>query len=162
MKADVVLVKMAEIAVGGGSSLLKTTLGSCVAVVLYDPRKKIGGMAHIMLPKRLPNDATVGKYADTAIAELLQRLLAGGCSRSNIRAVISGGANMFPQSGDRRVATIGEKNLAAVKRILNEMEIPIIHEDTGGEHGRALLFDNRSGELQIRTLDRMLRKRAAG
>jgi chemotaxis protein CheD len=161
MSADVVLIKMAEMAVAGNSTLLKTTLGSCVAIVLHDSRRRIGGLAHIMLPERLREDQTVGKYAETAIPHLLSQLLAGGCSHKNLRAMLTGGANMFRYSGDKKITTIGERNVEAAKRILGDLEIPITYEDTGGEQGRTVLFDSHSGEIQIRTLNRMAEKGAA-
>jgi chemotaxis protein CheD len=161
MNADVVLVKMAEMAMAGNSTLLKTTLGSCVAVVMHDPKLKIGGLAHIMLPQRLREDEALGKYAETAIPHLLSRLLAGGCSRRNLRALLTGGANMFRYSGDRKITTIGEKNVDAAKRILEKLEIPITYEDTGGEQGRTVLFNSHSGEIRIHTLSRMKGKGAA-
>jgi chemotaxis protein CheD len=159
MSAEVLLVKMAEMGVACNSTLLKTTLGSCVAVVLHDPQKRIGGLAHIMLPERLGDDGSIGKYAETAIPGLLSRLLKGGCGRENIRAMLAGGANMFHLESGDKIATIGQKNVEAARQILEKLLIPITHEDTGGEQGRTVLFDSHSGEIHIRTLERIAWKR---
>ena len=74
--SETYVVKMAEISViknNGGSvpSNLKTTLGSCVGVILTDRKSGVHGLAHIMLPEMLKRDPAVGKYADTAIPALL-------------------------------------------------------------------------------------------
>lgn len=156
--AKVLLVKMAELAVVENSRLLKTTLGSCVGVVLHDAKRSIGGLAHIILPERLKMDASVGKYADTAIPALLSRMLKRGSRKENIRAYLSGGANMFKLSDDRKIATVGEKNIEATKRILAELQIPVTFEDTGGEEGRTIIFDNHRGEIQIKTLSKVVWK----
>ncbi len=148
-------VKMAEIVVVENSKRLKTTLGSCVCLILHDGTKGIAGLAHIMLPERLKADEAVGKYAETAIPALLSRLLKRGGRRSGIRAYLAGGANMFRYSGDRKIATVGEKNVEACKRILEELSIPIAFEDTGGERGRTVLFENKTASIQVKTLARV-------
>jgi chemotaxis protein CheD len=151
--ADIPLViKMAEIAVVENSKLLKTTLGSCVGIVLHDDKKKISGLAHILLPEPMRRDRSVGKYAETAIPALYKRVVNRGGSKKNIRAYIAGGANMFKWSSDKGIASVGERNVAAVKRILGEMNITIVFDDTGGNRGRTMMFDNTSGEVQVKTL----------
>lgn len=160
MEGKVLLIKMAEMAVVENSQLLKTTLGSCVGVILHEETKNISGLSHIMLPERLKQDFATGKYADTAIPALLSRLLKRGGSRKHIRAYLTGGANMFKASSDKKIATVGEKNIEASKRILEGLQIPIVFEETGGEQGRTVLFDNQSGKIEVKTLSKMVWKGA--
>jgi chemotaxis protein CheD len=162
MEREVVLVKMAEIQVVENSKNLKTTLGSCVGVVLHDAKKGISGLAHIMLPRKTREDGAVGKYADTAIPALLSRLLKRGSAKESLKAYLAGGANMFPNCGDRNIASVGELNVEAAKRILEKLEIGIAFEDTGGELGRIILFDNHKGEIQVKSLSRSIWKGNAG
>ncbi len=89
----------------------------------------------------------MGKYADTAIPALLPRLERRGGRREQLQAFLVGGANMFQASEDSRIASIGEKNVEAVQRVLAELAIPIVFEDTGGVQGRTVCFDNDTGEL---------------
>jgi len=49
---------------------LKTTLGSCVGIILADRQNEVYGLAHVMLPEKSPGDQTVGKYADSAVPAL--------------------------------------------------------------------------------------------
>ena len=162
MTGNILYIKMAEIVVVANSNILKTTLGSCVGIILRDGKKNISGLAHIMLPERLRQDLAVGKYADTAIPALLSRLLKRGGKKENLRAYITGGANMFKSSPDNKIATVGEKNVSATRRILEELEVPILFDETGGGQGRTVLFDNLSGEIQVKTLSVMVRKGAGG
>lgn len=156
--SNIVLVKMAEIQVVDDGRTLKTTLGSCVGVILHDSGRPVGGLAHIMLPVRVRADEALGKYADTAVPELLERVLQGGGRRRHLRAYLAGGANMFRWSSDSRIATIGEKNIDATRSVLAGLGIPIEFEDVGGEQGRTVVFDSSSGEIRVHTLARIVWK----
>lgn len=152
---DVVIVQMARIGFAERGVKLKTTLGSCVGVVLHDRLRSRSGMAHIMLPERLREDEAASKYADTAIPALLAQLEERGSRRGDLCAYVAGGATMFRASLDRRITTIGERNLAAVHAILGGLGIPIEREDTGGERGRTVVFDSETGGMEVRTLQPM-------
>ncbi|HET6486274.1 MAG TPA: chemotaxis protein CheD [Spirochaetia bacterium] len=154
MGNDVQLVKMAEIGVAENSTHLKTTLGSCVGLILHDPKRSISGLAHIVLPRKTRSDGSVGKYADTAVPALLSEMVKRGSSPSELKAYLTGGASMFPFSGDRRLTSIGDMNVEAVKAILEELRIRLTFVDTGGERGRTIVFKNLTGEILVTTLNR--------
>ena len=51
MSARQKVVRVADLQVGGAGDVLMTVgLGSCVAIVLYDRGRAVGGMAHVLLP----------------------------------------------------------------------------------------------------------------
>ena len=130
---------------------LKTILGSCVGIILRDPERRVSGLAHIMLPARHRDDLTEGKYADTAIPALLARLLKSGGRQSSLQALLIGGAQMFPL-GNVKIASIGDQNVEASRRILGQCRIPIVFEDIGGKAGRSVMFDNATGQVSVKTL----------
>lgn len=139
-----------EIGVAGETGVLRTFVGSCVGLALYDRRRRIGGMAHIMLPDSKGTPAPSGKYADTAIPEMLKRLdaLANGVPL-RLSAKMAGGATMFAfQSGIR----IGEQNVTAIEQILQSLGIPVLARDCGGDRGRRLSFDVATTAMTIETL----------
>lgn len=146
-------VGMGEVVVTIPDNVLSTTLGSCVAVCLYDYRKKIGGMAHIVLPKsrNIEKQKHPCKFADIAVPEIISKMLIRGSLKRNIVAKITGGANMFPNI-DKRVLNIGQENINAVKKTLNEWGILIKAEDLGGEKGRKIEFDLSTGLLAVERL----------
>jgi len=158
---ETVLVLMAQMAVAQRGQRLKTTLGSCVGVILHDGQRGLSGLAHVMLPERLRDDQSLGKYADTAIPELLSQLERRGGRRGSMQAYLAGGANMFQASEDSRIATVGEKNLQAVHRVLSELAIPVCQEDIGGAQGRTVSFDGETGNLEVKTLQRIAWKQEA-
>ncbi len=132
-------------------ALITYALGSCVGICLYDAEKKIAGMAHIMLP--LSKEAAQGvdnkrRYADTGIMELIQTMNLQGASTSRLTAKIAGGAQMF--SVNSAVFNIGERNVAAVKRILAAYKIRIVAEETGSNFGRTVLFHADTGMMEVR------------
>jgi chemotaxis protein CheD len=151
MMPTTVNVKMAEMDVVTDARSLKTILGSCVGIILHDPVRRVSGLAHVMLPNRHNQDTATGKYADTDIPALLTRLTANGGRRTALQAFLIGGAQMFPM-GNIRIASIGEQNVEAARKILKENKIPIVFQDTGGKAGRTVLFDNATGEVLVRTL----------
>lgn len=152
----VLRVRISEHAVACESERLKSYgLGSCVGLVMFDPHKKIGGMAHVLLPKPTNSHwkARSAKYAASAVTVLAEELCAAGCSSKRLVAKIAGGANMFPKrfnlSSDAFGKSIGERNVRAVKRALAKERIRLAAEETGGEVGRTIEFNPRNGELVV-------------
>jgi len=148
-------VRMADAAVEQGSVTLTTVgLGSCVAIVLHDAERQIGGLAHILLPSEtLSQDRTNrAKFPGTAVPLLLERMRALGARQKDVVAKLVGGASMFtallPTSG----LQMGERNLIATRAALAQAGIPIVAEDVGGEHGRSVRFHVGSGVVDVRSI----------
>ncbi len=136
----------------GTRSTLKTTLGSCVGVILSDPVKGIHGLAHIMLPERIGADPATGKYADTAVPALVAEMERAGSSRKDMEALLVGGASMFVAAESANLPRIGEKNVAMSLKILEELGIPVVYQETGGTCGRTVTFDGTEKRPQVKTL----------
>lgn len=145
----IVTVPMGRWAVAAPPTLIRTLLGSCAGVVLYDRQARVGGVAHVVLPDSRGSTDLPGKYADTAIPALLEDLecLAGRRLRPRLTAKLFGGASMFQGRGPLE---IGRMNLEAVESILAGLGIPIIARDTGGESGRRLTFDIATGIVAVK------------
>lgn len=127
-------------------------LGSCIALILYDRRRSLGGLAHIMLPESRGNTDRPGKFADTAVSTLLEGMERARSTRSSIVADIIGGASMFEFSANS--LNIGERNSTAVRDRLHERGIRIRHEETGGKVGRSVYFwPEKEGRLFVKRAD---------
>ncbi|MCP4760807.1 MAG: chemotaxis protein CheD [archaeon] len=153
------IVGIAEMAVSrSGDYLMVIGLGSCIGTVIWDKRKKIGGLCHTLLPSvgdsvsRQKQDPQ--KFAESAIPIMIKKLLKMGANKSNLVAKISGGSQMFAISS----MAIGEKNAKAAKKALMKEKIPIIAEDLFGTQGRTIVFDINSGQLVIKRGKKELRK----
>ena len=149
-------VAMGEGVVAGAPRVISSLgLGSCVAVILYDAQRKIGGLAHIMLPDSASVHGRRPSYqcADTAIATLLKRLQGNGAARQDIVAKIVGGARMFSCYKGSETG-IGKQNILSVRHILSREQIPLVGEDTGGHHGRSVEFHPSSGRVIVMAIGR--------
>jgi chemotaxis protein CheD len=155
---DKIKVGMADWKMGRNQDILITFgLGSCVALALWNAKDKVATMAHIMLPDskliRYRQDVNPAKFADTALANMLQELAKLGFVKEMFRAKLVGGANMFTFAGKSTTAgmNVGQRNVTAVKEELARLAIPLVGEDTGGTSGRSVEFYVVDGTLHIRT-----------
>ena len=133
---------------------LKTFVGSCVALCLFDTVSKIAGMAHVMLPKKNSNKQfteknEMGKYADEALTYMLSNMIRRGADPARICAKMAGGATIFAHESENSVFNVGTRNIAYLKQILKNNHIPLLSEDTGENFGRWVRFNLRSGEMTI-------------
>ena len=146
------IVGVGEIACAREPEVLVTqALGSCVGVALWDPRLRIGGLAHVMLPAASCSAAT-GKrhrFADIAIPDLVERMVDMGAGACRIVAKLAGGASMF--RGESGIDTIGDRNVAAVQDQLERAGVPIVVEETGGSHARTIELSTATGILLVRS-----------
>ncbi|MGY3713897.1 chemotaxis protein CheD [Sutcliffiella cohnii] len=152
----IVKVGIADINYVVSPGVIRTSgLGSCVGVVLY--AHSIAGMVHVMLPSSTlakTTDFNHSKYADTGIDALVNLLLDKGTKKRDLRAKISGGAQMFQFQHSNDTLRIGPRNVEAVKDKLLEHSIPILGEDCGGNSGRTIEFNPASEKLMIKTVNK--------
>ncbi|MDW8219863.1 MAG: response regulator [Bacteroidota bacterium] len=124
-------------------TVIKTfALGSCVALVLYSPQADIVGMAHIALASSRANPEKAcmlpGYFADTAVPALIDQMRGVGyqCSLAQLHAKVVGGAKTSADVENH--FKIGERNLAAVRSIVQSLHINIIAEDVGDAYSRTV------------------------
>ena len=139
-------VGMGQIALGCGPTHLTAVLGSCVAIAMHSPKHEVGILAHVILPQSSGRNSPPGKFADTAIPEMLHMMENAGVPHGAIVARVAGGANIFGRTG---LLQIGNTNIEAVTRLLDEAGISIKAQDVGGSKGRRVSLDCQSGSLTI-------------
>lgn len=150
---DAELVPMAALGVAHKEGSLRTLLGSCIGVVLCDHRLKLIGLAHIVMPDSKGRKEPLGKFADTAIPELMRQMkLLAGREQLNLIAKIAGGANMFSKTTNNQLGNIGDQNLAAVKDCLSRHKIPITGEHVGGSSGRRMVGDAATCRVEVQVV----------
>lgn len=147
-----IIVGMADLRVCRSPDNLSTLgLGSCVGVCLYDCTRHIIGMAHIMLPSSNGNtDQNRAKFADLAVVDLVNLMVRTGANKALLTAKLAGGAHMFSGSGTNNILKVGDRNVDACVRVLNQLRIPIHATDTGGSHGRTIELISETGMLKVR------------
>ncbi|MBN1162447.1 chemotaxis protein CheD [Patescibacteria group bacterium] len=151
------VVRTGQIEVAKDDEILEALgIGSCVIVCLYDRSKKLGGMAHIMLPEKslLPENrrhqvSAPAEFVDDGINNLIKLLQKHGGELDSFEVKLFGGAEMF---GNIRPApeSLGTINLNAVKKIIEDLGLEVVSEDVGGNTGRSLKFFLSSGDVEVR------------
>jgi len=139
--------------VAQSSDTLKTVVGSCIALCLWDRENRTGGMVHIMLPSHdRSRDGLKGKYADTAVHALLDAMEKKGSRRQDLVASVVGGASIFGRFSRVPVPSVGTLNYESVRGQLRECAIPVRLEETGGSSGRRVVLDCSTGRVSVTTL----------
>ena len=148
-------VGIAQLAVvSGAATLTSYSLGSCVALALYDSASHIAGLAHVMLPTANPDSSAMpAKSAERAVPALLGALEKAGARRRLVKAKLIGGASLF-NPDDRNGPSIGERNVTALKEQLTARGIRLVAEDTGGGCARTVVLSARDGTIRVRTVAR--------
>jgi len=127
---------------------VSTVLGSCVAVCLWDSRRHIGGMNHVMLPRFGEGKEPSTRFGNVATFVLLDLMREHGCLRGDLEVSVFGGANSMLSAGPLNPAMqVGKNNIEVTKSVLEKLKLKIIVEDTGGTIGRKICLDCSTGKI---------------
>ncbi len=156
MTVTSIVVGMAEIHVAKGPAKYTCLgLGSCIGLCALDPVSNVSGCAHIMLPQAFadkPIDKP-GKFADTAVPEILSMLERLGGNRSRLVWAMAGGAQVFKFSADTSgKLDVGVRNVEAVSALVKSMGLKCIAKEVGGNLGRTVMMDAETGLITVRTV----------
>ena len=150
-------VGMADLVVSKHPAALITLgLGSCIGLVIFDQISRTAGMVHIMLPdsREAKNLTKPGKFADTAVPLILEDLAKLGVNKSQLRAKMAGGAQMFslPGKADSAIFGVGSRNIEATTKMLASAGIKLVASDTGGSKGRSVEFNTETLKFIVKPL----------
>jgi chemotaxis protein CheD len=146
-------LKAGYLVVNREDTLVRTVLGNCVAVTIFDRVRRFGGINHFILPRTQRKERATAQYGNIAVPALLHHLLDLGADRSTIEAQILGGA-YHPEVRDH---DLGRKNVAVARALLDRLRIPVVSEDVGGRRGRKVLFHTGTNETAVIKVDRLRR-----
>ncbi len=151
------VVDIADCQVSGDPrvTLVTYSLGSCIGVVIWDPRVQVGGMLHYMLPESsLSPDkakANPAMFADTGIPSLFRAVYELGAVKKNLIVKIAGGSQLLDDNG---VFNIGKRNYVMLRKIFWKNGVLIDSEDTGGSISRTVRLEVDSGRVTVRNRGR--------
>ena len=138
--------------VSNSPSVVTTILGSCVAVCLYDPILKIGGINHYMLPLWNGEGLASPKYGNIAIEKLVEKMYQQGSKKTNLVAKVFGGGEVIDTT--IKQFNIGERNIKIAKEMLEMYNIPIVAQSVGGKFGRKIQYTTNTGEVKHKFIER--------
>lgn len=144
-----------ELGVGGihasrEPAVLRTVLGSCVSVCLYDEEAKVGGMNHIALPGHAPCASERGRYGQEAMEILIAEMQRLGARRGRMVAKVFGAARMLVSTCS--LTDVAGANEAFALRYLDAAGIPVKACRTGGAHAYELRFHTHTGRTLLRAV----------
>ena len=136
--------------------VLDTVLGSCVSACIRNPRLKIGGMNHFMLPRpsgsgndtweSLEGRAT--RYGTASMEQLINRILSAGGTRADLEVKIFGGGKVLSSLSD-----VGVHNVTFVRDFLKQEGLQVTSEDVGDICPRHVQYFPLTGRVRVRHLN---------
>ena len=136
------------------SVLVTHALGSCIAVLVHDPVRQVGGMIHYMLPlssitpeKGIERPAM---FADTGVPLLFHRMYDCSCKKSDLVVRVVGGASIHDEMG---TFEIGKRNYVVLRKLFWKSGVAIASESVGGGVSRTVRLFVGDGRTTVRTSD---------
>ena len=135
-----------------GESVKTLALGSCVALIMLDPKTHAVGMAHIALPDSQVAPAKAlerpGHFADTGVPALIKAMEKLGCPArgKGLYVKLVGGANVMDPNN---TFNIGKRNVLAIKKLLWQYGMGALAEDVGGSISRTVSVEVDTGKVTI-------------
>lgn len=145
-------VDIADIKVSNDPECVIVTyaLGSCIAVMLHDPARRIGGMIHYMLPlsDTSPDKAKLkpAMFADTGIPLLFEEMYKHGCDKRDLVVKVAGGGALYDDKG---MFNIGQRNYTVLRKLFWKNGVIIKAEDVGGAKSRTARLWVGTGKVTI-------------
>lgn len=152
MKTVVVGIGDCKVGHDADCQLVTYALGSCIAITIYDPVARVGGLLHFMLPDAGPDPARARMnpfmYADSGIPMLFRRAYELGAEKRRLIVTATGGAQMMDHAG---VFNIGKRNCLEMRKILWKAGVVVKVEDVGGAISRTVRMELSSGKVILRS-----------
>jgi chemotaxis protein CheD len=136
---------------GHPASRVRTLLGSCVAVALWHPHKRIGGMCHFLLPERvreagMPLDARFGREAFALLVDAVSK---AGTQPHEYSAYLYGGADTMPDKVGVKF-NVGERNIELGWGLIDQHGFTLQEVDVGDNVPRTVHLNLSTGEVHMR------------
>lgn len=145
-----VVINIGELAVSKEPASLETILGSCVAVCLWDPQRRIGGLNHYLLPCEQRGAEKSTLYGRTSIDTLIAQIVAMGAEIGTLRAQIFGGGTVI--SALEGLFNIGDENIFMAQERLRAYGIPIVGAHVRNTGGIRVVVKTATGQIKVTPL----------
>ena len=155
-----IFLKPGDIFCSDRPAVVRTVLGSCISVCIFDQRLSVGGINHFLLPSGSRQDelSNPNKYGSKAIPNLLRAMKGLGSKKNDIVIKLIGGSSLI-SSDDSGVVDVGTKNIEMARDVLKSFGFEVYAEVVGGFLGRELLFNTSTGDVRFKCIERLNRSR---
>lgn len=144
-----------DVACVGRDERLETLLGSCVSIILTDPRRTVGAMCHVVHARPPLQGCTKStSHGADALLRLFGMLRAKNIEPRLCQAWIFGGGNMFPGRIGPAAAqgNVGAANAAWAQQAMADAGIRVLGGELGGNTYRKLRWTVGPAEPELRTV----------
>ena len=152
-----IFLQPGEFYFGDSDTRIRTILGSCVAITMWHPKKRIGGMCHYMLPKHNRHGHKShldGKYAEDAMQMFLHEIKKSHTHTHEYEVKIFGGGNQFPNQ-DQSVFAVSDKNIDMGHHLLRQHNFKVKSQHLGGDGHRNVMFELWSGDVWVKHVEKV-------
>ncbi len=146
-KHDAVKVLPGEYYVTADDLVVMTVLGSCIAACIWDPRVRVGGMNHFMLPDG--GNESSGRYGSYAMELLINEMIKLGARRETMQAKVFGGGQVMHTF---TTMNVGERNTAFVLDYLQTERIAVVSKDVLDIYPRKVCYFPATGKAMVKRL----------
>lgn len=129
---------------------LRTLLGSCVALALWHPARRVGGMCHYLLPERTRalGDALDGRFGDEAVTMMVREMAVHGTCPKDYDVHLFGGADTFPEHAGLKF-NVGQRNIEAAWTLVERYGFTLQSVDVGDRVPRTVTLDLHDGKVHM-------------
>ncbi len=137
---------------GDAGDRIGTLLGSCVAICLWHPILRIGGMCHFVLPANQGRASSKlnGRYATDALQLFKREVGLRKTSMKEYQGLIYGGGNVVAALANSEQDTIGTRNAGIAMELLQKEKVAIMVVDVGETWSRRISFNVSSGQVTVK------------
>jgi chemotaxis protein CheD len=157
-RVDDVVLAPGDFFFGGEGLRIRTLLGSCVAITLWHPALRIGGMCHYLVPsRRHPADpgGLDGRYATEAIAMFLRESGRRATVPKDYQVKMFGGGSQFQDPAGLPGFDVPSNNIEAGLHLLEQHGFSLSAKHLGGTGHREVVLDLANGQVWLRHVDRI-------
>jgi chemotaxis protein CheD len=153
-----VFLKPGEVYITDKPALIKTVLGSCVSVTLFEPHSRTAAICHGLLPdcggKGCGDCPEKLRFVTCSIKHILDKMLERGAVQRTLEVKAFGGGDVltYRSGGPCKKATVGRQNIEAALNIMESLGIKPMTSDLGGDRGRKIFFNTQTGEVLLKKL----------
>ncbi len=136
---------------GNTAERVHTLLGSCVAITLWNPTRRIGGMCHFLLPSRhrAPGTGRDGRFGNESLEMLVEALLKAGTRPQDYQVNLYGGADTLPDMNGHKF-NVGERNIEQGWTLIDHYGFVLQDVDVGDHVPRNVSMTFHDGQVQMR------------
>jgi chemotaxis protein CheD len=160
----VIDLKPAQMYMTDKPAIVKTLLGSCVAVTMFNRRLGVGAICHALLPHPLNGEPQNNKntenyrYVNRVIPEMVRKMELYGVQPKEIEVKLFGGARMLaPITGTQNFRPIGNLNIKMARQLIDDEKLQLKASEVGGEYGRKILFHTHTGDVFLQRINLLSR-----